>query len=87
LGAQQSGILKLILRQGMSVSIAGIAAGIAGTFAFTKVMTTLLYGVKPTDPLTIGLVCVLLLLVTVMASYLPATRALRIEPAIALRFE
>ena len=87
LGAQQSGILKLILRQGMWASIAGIAAGIAGTFAFAKVITTLLYGVTPMDPLTIGLVCVLLLLITVLASYLPARRALRIDPVVALRFD
>ena len=87
MGAQQSGILKLILRQGMWASIAGIAAGIAGTFAFAKVITTLLYGVTPMDPLTIGLVCVLLLLITVLASYLPARRALRIDPVVALRFD
>jgi len=87
LGARQSGILKLILRQGMSASTAGIAAGIAGAFAFAKVITTLLYGVTPLDPLTIGLVCVLLLLITVLASYLPATRALRIDPVVALRFD
>ncbi len=87
LGAQQSSILKLILRQGMSVSIAGVVVGFVGTSALARLMTTLLYGVKPLDPLTIGLVCVLLLSVTVMASYLPASRALRIDPVIALRFE
>ncbi len=87
LGAQQSAILKLILTQGMLVSIAGIAAGFVGTLAFARVMTTLLYDVKPLDPVTIGLVCVLLLSVTVMASYLPAIRALRIDPVVALRFE
>ena len=87
LGAQQKNILELILKQALSVSIAGIVAGIAGTFAVAKVMTTLLYGVSPMDQLTIGLVCILLLLVTAMASYLPATRALRIDPVVALRFE
>ena len=54
---------------------------------FARVMTTLLYGVTPMDPLTIGLVCVLLLLVTVMASYVPAMRALRIDPVAALKIE
>lgn len=87
LGAQRSGILKLILRQGMWASIAGITSGIAGTSAFAKVITSLLYGVRPMDPLTIGLVCVLLLLITVLASYVPATRALRIDPVVALRFD
>ena len=85
LGARQGGILKLILRQGMSASIAGIAVGIAGTFAFAKVISTLLYGVTPMDSLTIGLVCVLLLSITAVASYLPAKRALRIDPVVALR--
>ena len=87
LGAQQGGILKLMLRQALWVSMAGIATGLAGTFAFARVMTTLLYGVTPMDPLTIGFVCILLLLATAMASYLPATRALRIDPVVALRFE
>jgi putative ABC transport system permease protein len=87
LGARQSGILKLILKQGMAASIAGIAAGIAGTFAFAKIITTLLYGVTPMDPLTIGFVCALLLLITGLASYIPATRALRIDPVVALRLD
>jgi predicted permease len=87
LGARQSSILKLILRQGLWAAIAGIGAGIAGTFAFAKLITTLLYGVTPMDPLTLGLVCVLLLLITVLASYVPATRALRIDPVVALRFD
>ncbi len=87
LGARQIGILKLILRQGIPVSIAGIALGLAGTLAFAKGIRTLLYGVAPMDPLTIGLVCVLLLVVAVLASYVPAKRALRIDPAVALRFE
>jgi putative ABC transport system permease protein len=87
LGAQQTSILKLMLIQGLWISMVGIAAGITGTLAFAKVMTTLLYGVTPMDPLTIGFVCILLLLVTVIASYVPASRALRIDPVVALRFE
>jgi putative ABC transport system permease protein len=87
LGAQQRGILNLMLLQGMRISIGGIAVGIAGTLVFSRVMTTLLYAVTPSDPLTIGLVCILLLFVTVTASYVPAARALRIDPVVALRFE
>jgi len=87
LGAQQTGILKLILWQGMPAAISGIAVGIAGTFAFAKVIRTLLYGVTPMDPLTIGLVCLLRLLAAVLASYLPAMRALRIDPVVALRLD
>jgi putative ABC transport system permease protein len=78
----------LMLRQGLWISIGGIAAGLApGAAVFARVMTTLVYGVTPMDPLTLGLVCVLLLSVTVAASCLPALRALRIDPVSALRFE
>jgi putative ABC transport system permease protein len=87
LGAQRRGVLKLVLMQGMRISIGGIAAGIAGTLAFARVMTTLVYAVSPTDPVTIGFVCMLLLLVTIVASYVPAARALRIDPVVALKFE
>ena len=87
LGAQPRSILKLILGHGLWAAIAGIAAGVAGTLAFAKAISTLLYGVKPADPLTLGLVCLLLLLVTVLASYLPARRALQIDPVVALRFD
>ena len=87
LGAEQASILKLILTQGMWISMAVIAAGIAGILASARMMTTLVYGVTPNDPLTIGVVCILLLLVTVLASYVPARRALRIDPVVALRFE
>ena len=87
LGAQQSGIFMLILRQGMWVSIAGIAAGLAGSLMLGRVMSSLLYEVRPLDTLTMGLVCILLSLVTGLASYLPAARALRIDPVVALRSE
>ncbi len=87
LGAHRGDILKLVLTQGMMVSITGIAVGLIGIFAFARVMTSLLYNVAPTDPFTIAAVCVILLAVTVTASYLPARRALRVDPMVALRYE
>ncbi len=87
LGAHRGDILKLVLTQGMMVSITGIAVGLIGILAFARVMTSLLYNVAPTDPFTIAAVCVILLAVTVTASYLPARRALRVDPMVALRYE
>jgi ABC-type antimicrobial peptide transport system permease subunit len=85
--APEGSILKLVLVQGMWISLAGILAGAIGNLALGKAISTMLYNVEPTDPLTIGAVSILLLLVTVMACYFPARRALRIDPMIALRSE
>jgi predicted permease len=87
LGAPEGSILKLVLVQGMWISMAGILAGAMGNLALGKAISTLLYKVEPTDPITIGAVSILLSLVTVMACYFPARRALRIDPMIALRSE
>ncbi len=87
LGDPEGSILKLVLVQGMWISMAGILAGAIGNLALGKAISTLLYNVEPTDPLTIGAVSILLSLVTVMACYFPARRALRIDPMIALKSE
>ena len=87
LGASEGSILKLVLLQGMWISMTGILAGTIGNLALGKAISTLLYNVEPSDPLTIGAVSILLSLVTVMACYFPARRALRIDPMIALRSE
>jgi putative ABC transport system permease protein len=87
LGARPRDVLKLVLAQGVAVAIMGIAFGLIGTFAFSRLMTSLLYGVTPTDPLTIATVSAILLLVTIAANYLPARRALRVDPMVALRYE
>jgi putative ABC transport system permease protein len=87
LGAPEGSILKLVLVQGMWISVAGILAGVIGNLALGKAISTLLYNVAPTDPLTIGAVSILLSLITVMACYFAARRALRIDPMIALRSE
>jgi ABC-type antimicrobial peptide transport system permease subunit len=69
------------------VAIIGIAFGLIGTVAFSRLMTGLLYGVTPTDPLTIAAVSAVFMVVTVAANYLPARRALRVDPMAALRYE
>lgn len=87
LGANPRDVLRLVLTQGVSLAMVGIAFGLVGTFVFSRLMTGLLYGVTPTDPLTIAAVSAVLLAVTVAASYLPARRALRVDPMVALKYE
>ena len=87
LGAQPVDVLRLVIRQGMSLTFAGLVIGIvAGTFA-TRVLTDMLFGVTPRDPVTFVGVPVLLLIVAFLACYIPARRATRIDPLIALRYE
>src|SRR6185436_16944514 len=87
LGAQSLDVLKLVIRQGMMLTFAGLVAGIiAGTFV-TRVLSDLLFGVTPRDPLTFAGVPVLLLFVAFFACYIPARRATRIDPLAALRTE
>jgi len=85
LGAQQSDILRLILGQGLVLAVAGIAAGLVGAFAATRVMSTLLFHVSATDPSTFAAVALCFLLIALAASFIPAHRASRIDPATALR--
>ena len=87
LGAANSRILLMILRQGMVFSVAGIAGGAAGAFLLTRFLQTLLFGTAPTDPIVFIGVAVLLGAVTMLACCIPARRATRIDPAIALRSE
>jgi len=87
LGAQSVDVLRLVIRQGMLLTIAGLVIGIvAGTFA-TRVLTDMLFGVTPRDPLTFVGVPVLLLLVAFLACYVPARRATKVDPLEALRYE
>ncbi len=87
LGAHPGDVLRLILAQGLLTAAAGVAAGIAGAIALTRAMQSLLYGVSPTDPLTFAAVALLLAAVALLASYLPARRATKVDPMVALRYE
>ena len=87
LGARRSDVLKLVARPGMTLAACGIAIGIGGALAFTRVLAGLLFGVQPYDPWTFSGVVALLCLVALLACYIPARRAARVDPMVALRYE
>jgi len=87
LGANRANVLGLIVRQGMTLTLIGLAVGLVGAFLLSRVMTSLLYGVSPTDPLTFAGVSLVLLSVAVLACFIPARRATRVDPIVALRTE
>ena len=87
LGARPRRILSLVFRQGMGLTLTGILAGLLGAFALTRVMSSLLFGVSATDPLTFASVLALLILIGLAACYFPARRATRVDPIVALRTE
>jgi len=87
LGASQRNILALVIRQGMLPALAGLIIGIAGAFALTRLLAAQLYEVSPADPATFGFVIAVLLLATFAACWLPACRATKIDPMMALRYE
>ncbi|HUA22269.1 MAG TPA: ABC transporter permease, partial [Bryobacteraceae bacterium] len=87
LGAGRGDMLKLIVRHGMILAATGVVIGLAAAFGLTRVLASLLFGVKTTDPLTYASVGAILLVVALVASYIPARRATEIDPLIALRYE
>jgi putative ABC transport system permease protein len=87
LGAEKRSILRMVLRQGLGPAIAGAGLGIVGALMVSHLMAGLLYGVRPTDPLTFASVTVLLVGVALLACYIPARRAIRVDPLVALRHE
>jgi predicted permease len=93
LGADRRDVLKMILRQGMALTVIGVALGLAGAYVLTKYLearmnlTNMLYGVNPGDPLTYGLIAAFLTVVALVACFIPARRATKVDPMVALRCE
>jgi putative ABC transport system permease protein len=87
LGASPGEILRLVLRQALVLAGVGIAIGFAGAAAVTRLLTSMLFGVKPTDPATYAAVIGIVLVAALLASYIPARRAMRVDPMVALRYE
>jgi predicted lysophospholipase L1 biosynthesis ABC-type transport system permease subunit len=87
LGAQSRDVLQMILRQGATMALVGVAIGVAAALGLTGLMRSLLFGVTARDPMTFAAVAALLVLVSLLASYIPARRAMHVDPIVALRYE
>ena len=87
LGAEPRGVLLLVLRQGLTLAVFGLAIGLAASFALTRALSSELFGISATDPLTFTAVAILLLAVALLACYIPARRAMKVDPMVALRYE
>ncbi|HEV2616748.1 MAG TPA: ABC transporter permease [Candidatus Acidoferrales bacterium] len=87
LGAQRSDVLRLIVWQGARLAVFGLGVGVVAAFLLTRLMASLLYGVSATDPVTFGAVAIVVLGAALLASYIPARRAMRVDPMVALRYE
>ena len=90
LGANRGNVLKMILKQGMTLTLIGVALGLGGAYVLMKYLETLtkmLFGVVPRDPLTYGVTAALLTVVALLASFIPARRATKVDPMVALRYE
>ena len=87
LGASRTNILIMVLRQGFGLTAVGLVLGLGGAVAAARSLASLLYGVRPNDPLSFGAVSAVLLGVGLLASYIPARRATKVDPIVALRYE
>jgi putative ABC transport system permease protein len=87
LGAQRQEILRLVMKQAIGMILAGLLLGLGLALGFTRLLSSLLYGIQPTDRLTFAAASVLLIVVATLASYIPARRATKVDPLLALRYE
>ena len=87
LGTQRGDLLQMVLRRGAKLALVGVAIGISAALALTRLMTNLLFGVTAHDPITFAAVAALLIVVAVLACYIPARRAMLVDPIVALRYE
>jgi ABC-type antimicrobial peptide transport system permease subunit len=87
LGARQSDVMKLVMRQGLRVTIVGLSIGIVAAFAASRLLSPVLYGIDANDPVTMAAVAISLTVIALTACYLPARKAMNIDPSVALRYE